>query len=237
MEGCPNGAPLPVLMGMLSRLWVAAIPPPRHAHHALPCALRWPKVWPLAQPCAPAQAFRLVSLGCSRPGQGEVGQERRQDPPAEWGQWALLTDTAWGRAGMPSAKPWTWHQGGMAALPITLVAPYIALASLLNLSHDESDKVMEWIMNINEFPNLNAVGASMRSGGALIALDLDSEWVEGREVSGNLSIHEDGEELGRWIVTVREDGAVEQQADDFYRALELFEVIRHERHDKQRIRL
>lgn len=83
-------------------------------------------------------------------------------------------------------------------------------------------------MNIKDFPDLNAVGASMRSGEALIAVALDEEWQPGKPVRGALSIYESGEDNGRWLIAVREDGAIEQRSDDFYRAVELFSVMRRD---------
>lgn len=83
-------------------------------------------------------------------------------------------------------------------------------------------------MNIKEFRNLNAVGASVRSGSALIAITLDNEWNLGDQSRGALSINEDGEEIGRWLILIDAEGEIQQRSDDFYRVTELFDVIRRE---------
>jgi len=83
-------------------------------------------------------------------------------------------------------------------------------------------------MNIKEFHNLNAVGASLRNGNALIAISLDGEWKPEHSTCGSLSIYEEGEEIGRWLVSVDGDGAIEPRSDDFYRAVELFDTMNHQ---------
>jgi hypothetical protein len=83
-------------------------------------------------------------------------------------------------------------------------------------------------MNIKEFHNLNAVGASLRNGSALIAISLDSEWMPGCSICGSLSIYEEGEEIGRWLVSVDGEGTIEPRADDFYRAVELFDTMKRQ---------
>ena len=81
-------------------------------------------------------------------------------------------------------------------------------------------------MNIKDFKNLSAVGASIRDGAAVIAVSLDTEWMPGLSVRGTIFMYESGEETGRWVISVDEAGVISQAADDFYRATELFDVMK-----------
>lgn len=81
-------------------------------------------------------------------------------------------------------------------------------------------------MNINDFPERNEEGASIRSGSALISIGYTGAANENGDRPGTLSIHEGGEEIDLCHVIIGADGNVRERAmDGFYRAMELFEVM------------
>lgn len=83
------------------------------------------------------------------------------------------------------------------------------------------------MMNINDFSERNDEGATIRDGAALIAISFDSKPIETGERAGRLAIYEEGEEIDSCQVIIGKDGRVRQRnPDDFYRAVELFEVMR-----------
>lgn len=80
-------------------------------------------------------------------------------------------------------------------------------------------------MNINDFPEKNDEGVSIRDGAALLAISFGKPTDTG-ERGGRLSIYEDGEEIDTCLVIIGKDGRVRQRnPDQFYRAVELFEVM------------
>lgn len=84
-------------------------------------------------------------------------------------------------------------------------------------------------MNINEFPDQSEDGASIRDGAALLAISYDGQVNGDGERLASLSIYENGEKVDSVPVTIEKSGRVRQRdPDGFYRAQELFEVMKRE---------
>jgi hypothetical protein len=87
-------------------------------------------------------------------------------------------------------------------------------------------------MQIKSFPIQNGNSYSIRSGGALIDLEIEDTPAKAASFSaddnfrvGKLGIYENGELLKNWQVYITENGAAFCMEDDFYRALDLFATL------------
>lgn len=84
-------------------------------------------------------------------------------------------------------------------------------------------------MNINEFPNKTEDDVSIRDGRSLLTISFDGDINADGERLGTLTVHEDGEKIDSFPVTIEKTGRVRQRdPDGFYRAIELFEVMKRD---------